>query len=52
MSKPKLYMPGISPSCQTVFSTFAHKNVEYDTVEINVGERERAYARQWIQYND
>ena len=41
MSKPKLYMLGISPSCQRVFSTFAHKNVEYDTVEINVGERER-----------
>ena len=41
MKKPKLYMFSISPSCQRVFSTFANKGVEYDSVEIDISERAR-----------
>ena len=41
MSRPKLYMYSISPSCQRVFSTFANKGVEYDSVEIDISERAR-----------
>jgi len=44
MNKPKLYMFSISPSCQRVFSTFANKGVEYDSVEIDISERERPEA--------
>lgn len=41
MSKPTLYMFSISPSCQRVFATFAHKGIEYDSIDINIGERNR-----------
>lgn len=41
MSKPKLYMYGISPSCQRVFATFANKGIEYDSIEIDISKRAR-----------
>lgn len=41
MSKPKLYMYGISPSCQRVFATFANKGVDYDSIEIDISKRAR-----------
>lgn len=40
-SVPKLYIFGISPSCQRVFATFANKGVSYDTVEIDISQSER-----------
>lgn len=41
MDTPKLYMLSISPSCQRVFATFANKGVDYDTVEIDIGQANR-----------
>lgn len=40
-AKPKLYQFSISPSCQRVFATFAHKGVEYDVFEVDVSKKER-----------
>lgn len=41
MSKPKLYKLDISPSCQRVFATFAHKGVDYDSVDIDITKKDR-----------
>lgn len=38
---PKLYMFGISPSCQRVFATFANKGVRYDSIEVDISRSER-----------
>jgi glutathione S-transferase len=44
MDAPKLYMLSISPSCQRVFATFANKGVDYETVEIDIGQAKRPDA--------
>jgi glutathione S-transferase len=44
MESPKLYMFSISPSCQRVFSAFANKGVDYDTVEIDISQAKRPEA--------
>lgn len=38
---PKLYMFGISPSCQRVFAAFANKGVPYEPIEIDISRSER-----------
>ena len=41
MTKPVLYALGFSPTCQRVFATLAHKGVEYDTIDIDITQKER-----------
>lgn len=41
MTKPVLYQFAISPSCQRVFAVLAHKGIEYDVKEINIGVTDR-----------
>ncbi len=36
MAKPSLYVSSISPTCQRVFATLFHKEVEWDSVEIDI----------------
>jgi len=41
MSKPTLYSLSFSPACQRVFAALAHKEVEYDNVEVDITKKER-----------
>ena len=41
MGKPLLYQFGISPTCQRVFATLAHKGIEYDTFEVDISQKQR-----------
>lgn len=41
MGTPKLYSLGFSPTCQRVFATLAHKGVAYDTVDVDITQKER-----------
>ncbi len=41
MSKPVLYQFAISPACQRVFAVMAHKGIDYDTVEVDISQKQR-----------
>lgn len=41
MSKPTLYAFGYSPTSHRVFATLAHKDIDYDTVEVDITQKQR-----------